>query len=222
MPATRLDPAAFFTRAATLLDAPPHALIEAQLRRGTEVLGRRGMLCLSERAAVFVEDEALRPGRHHRIDGRDVRAIGETDTYLGTEFTLLLPEGPVTLSHLHADDRPVVRAWIESTRRAQAAAELALARVTLLSVLRRRALSLSVSPPALPPPAEQPPALGPPSPRTTEAPSLPPAPDPEPLPAPEAPALGTAAPETDEGESIGWGKIVIALLFAAYTVWHVW
>lgn len=220
MPATRLDPAAFFARAATLLDTPPHALVEAQLRRGTEVLGRRGMLCLATRAAVFIEDEALRPGRHHRLDGRDLRAVGETDTYLGTEFSLLLAEGPVTLSHLHADDRVVVRGWLDATRRLREATEAASARAALLTVLRRRAAVLASA--ALPPPAAPPRALAPPPP---PAPALPPA-EVEPAvsapPDEAAPTLAEPAPDDAAEDAVGWGKIVVALLFAAYTVWHFW
>lgn len=221
MPATRLDPAAFFARAATLLDTPPHALVEAQLRRGAEVLGRRGMLCLASRAAVFIEDEALRPGRHHRLDSRDLRAIGETDTYLGTEFSLLLAEGPVTLSHLHADDRVVVRGWLDATRRLREATEAAVARTTLVTVLRRRAEVLASA--ALPAPTAAPPALAPPPPSSTPAaPAVEAEPAPIELPDDAVPALAEPPPDDDGEDGVGWGKIVVALLFAAYTVWHFW
>ncbi len=92
----RLDPGPFLAAAEAAVGSSVALYVDAKRRRGGEVLGRSGMLCLTEHAAVFIEDRVLQPGAIHVADAP--RVLSTRRDYLGAEFEVQAEDGLVVFS----------------------------------------------------------------------------------------------------------------------------
>ncbi len=106
----RLDPEPFVAKAEAAAGHGVDLCVDAKRRRQGDVLGRSGVLCLTENAAVFVEDRILQPGDVHLV--RDPRVVATRRDYLGAEFDVRTPDGVVVYAGIdEAQADAVARAF---------------------------------------------------------------------------------------------------------------
>lgn len=92
----RLDPGPFVAKAQAAAGGAVRVAVDAKWRPTGAVLGRSGMLCLTDDVAVFVEDRVLQPGAVHLVS--DPRVLERRSDYLGAEFEVVGTEGAVTFT----------------------------------------------------------------------------------------------------------------------------